>query len=156
MRKSDRQVGWVVRVLVVLAATWVMGMAVRPARAQEELIERKGPPPSDDLFIYPQSGQSPDQQANDKYECHKWAASQTGFDPTQSAGGVPPDQAAAKGADYQRAMRACPPSRQRTPTARFCAKMTPSTRQPVSSRRLGRCSTGLRKAVAADQRRPRF
>ncbi len=65
------------------------------------------PPPSDDMFIYPQSGQSEEQQANDKYECHKWASSQTGFDPTQSAGGGSPDQAAAKRADYQRAMRAC-------------------------------------------------
>jgi len=64
-------------------------------------------PPSDDLFIYPQNGQPADQQANDKYECHKWASSQTGFDPTQSAGGVPPEQAGGKRADYQRAMRAC-------------------------------------------------
>jgi hypothetical protein len=65
------------------------------------------PPPSDDLFIYPKNGQPADQQANDKYECHKWASAQTGFDPTQSAGGVPPEQAGAKRVDYQRAMRAC-------------------------------------------------
>jgi hypothetical protein len=65
------------------------------------------PPPSDDLFIYPQNGQPADQQASDKYECHKWASSQTGFDPTQSAGGVPPEQAGGKRTDYQRAMRAC-------------------------------------------------
>ncbi len=64
-------------------------------------------PPSDDLFIYPQNGQPADQQANDQYECHKWASAQTGFDPTQSAGGVPPEQAGGKRADYQRAMRAC-------------------------------------------------
>ncbi|HEV3180979.1 MAG TPA: DUF6515 family protein [Steroidobacteraceae bacterium] len=64
-------------------------------------------PPSDDLFIYPQNGQSEQQQSNDKYECHRWASSQTGFDPTQSAGGISPDQVAAKRVDYQRAMRAC-------------------------------------------------
>ena len=64
-------------------------------------------PPSDDLFIYPQKDQSPEQQANDKYECHKWASTQSGFDPTQSAGGVAPEQLAGKRADYQRAMRAC-------------------------------------------------
>jgi hypothetical protein len=64
-------------------------------------------PPSEDLFAYPQNGQPADQQANDKYECHRWASSQTGFDPTQSAGGVPPEQAGGKRADYQRAMRAC-------------------------------------------------
>jgi hypothetical protein len=65
------------------------------------------PPPSDDLYIYPQSGQTEEQQSNDKYECHKWASTQSGFDPTQSLGGVSPDQVAAKRADYQRAMRAC-------------------------------------------------
>ena len=65
------------------------------------------PPASDDLFIYPQNGQPADQQASDKYECHKWASSQTGFDPTQPAGGVPPEQAGGKRADYERAMRAC-------------------------------------------------
>src|SRR5712671_7159529 len=64
-------------------------------------------PPGEDLYIYPQNGQPADQQANDKYECHKWASTQTGFDPTQPAGGVPPEQAALKRADYQRAMRAC-------------------------------------------------
>jgi hypothetical protein len=64
-------------------------------------------PPSDDLFIYPQQGQSDEQQSNDKYECHKWANSQTGYDPTQANGGVSADDAAGKRADYQRAMRAC-------------------------------------------------
>jgi hypothetical protein len=64
-------------------------------------------PPGDDLYVYPQQGQSDQQQANDKYECHKWSASQSGFDPTQQAGGVPPDQVAARRADYQRAMQAC-------------------------------------------------
>ena len=64
-------------------------------------------PPSDELFIYPQNGQPDDQQAKDKYECHRWAASQSGFDPTQSQGGVAPDQVGGKRADYQRAMRAC-------------------------------------------------
>jgi hypothetical protein len=64
-------------------------------------------PPSDDLFIYPQNNQSAEQQSTDKYECHKWANSQTGYDPTQANGGVAPDQAADKRADYQRAIRAC-------------------------------------------------
>jgi hypothetical protein len=67
-----------------------------------------GPPAAEeDMFIYPQNGQSPDQQASDKYECHKWATAQTGFDPTQPGGGVAPDQTVARGADYKRAMRAC-------------------------------------------------
>ncbi len=67
-----------------------------------------GPAPAThELFIYPKNGQSPDQQAKDRYECHTWASSQTGFDPTVANGGVPPGEAAGKRADYDRAMGAC-------------------------------------------------
>jgi hypothetical protein len=63
--------------------------------------------PSDDVYIYPKNGQSEEQQGKDKYECHKWASEQSGFDPTQSGGGVPPDQSDSSRAAYQRAMGAC-------------------------------------------------
>jgi hypothetical protein len=63
--------------------------------------------PKSDLFIYPKNGQSEEQQARDRYECHTWAASQSGFDPTQPMGGVDDSQAASKRADYQRAQSAC-------------------------------------------------
>lgn len=59
---------------------------------------------SSSLYIYPRNGQSEEQTATDRYECHQWAAGQTGFDPTrgadQSAGSTGPD-------DYRRAMIAC-------------------------------------------------
>ena len=32
-------------------------------------------------FAYPRLGQSEQQAAKDRYECHRWAVSQTGFDP---------------------------------------------------------------------------
>jgi len=64
-------------------------------------------PPSTELFIYPNNGQSEEQQGQDRYECHVWAQGQTGFDPTAPDGGVPPDQTAASRADYNRAMAAC-------------------------------------------------
>lgn len=35
-----------------------------------------------DLFIYPASGQSAEQQRQDSLECRLWAMDQTGFDPT--------------------------------------------------------------------------
>jgi hypothetical protein len=73
----------------------------------ESAATTQAPGPSGELFIYPKNGQSPDQQARDRYECHSWASSQTGFDPTAANGGVPPDQTAAKRADYDRAMGAC-------------------------------------------------
>lgn len=33
-------------------------------------------------FAYPKAGQSEQQQSKDRYECHQWAVSQTGFDPS--------------------------------------------------------------------------
>jgi hypothetical protein len=53
-----------------------------------------------EVYAYPKSGQSEDQQATDRYECHKWAVAQSGFDPTrpQTGGSVE---------DYHRAMAAC-------------------------------------------------
>ncbi len=33
-------------------------------------------------FAYPNGGQSQDQQAADRFQCHQWSVSQTGFDPT--------------------------------------------------------------------------
>jgi hypothetical protein len=60
-----------------------------------------------DLIIYPKNGQSKDQQAADEYECHNWAHGQTGFDPTQPAGGVAPGDADRAHSNYDRAMSAC-------------------------------------------------
>jgi hypothetical protein len=66
-------------------------------------------PPSthEDLIIYPKNGQSAAQQAGDRYDCHSWAKAQTGFDPTQVGGGVPPGSAASGRSEYDRAMSAC-------------------------------------------------
>jgi hypothetical protein len=57
-----------------------------------------------DIFIYPNKAQSNEQQAKDKYECHRWAASQSGFDPTA---GPPTGGATSRSADYRRAQVAC-------------------------------------------------
>jgi len=64
-------------------------------------------PASDQLFIYPKNGQSAEQQDKDRYECHRWAADQTGFDPTVGGGGVASEQALGKRNDYFRAQVAC-------------------------------------------------
>jgi hypothetical protein len=50
------------------------------------LVGQAAPPPPSaaNLFVYPKNGQSADQQARDRFECHRWAAEQSGFDPTQS------------------------------------------------------------------------
>jgi hypothetical protein len=61
-------------------------------------------PTGTDLMAYPKNGQSAEQQAKDKFECHQWAVSQTGFDPTLGATAA---AAAGKRPDYMRAQAAC-------------------------------------------------
>lgn len=65
------------------------------------------PSGDDQLFVYPKNGQSAEQQATDRYECHTWAADQTRYDPSQPDGGVSPQQANDQRAAYFRAMTAC-------------------------------------------------
>lgn len=38
------------------------------------------------LLVYPEKGQTAQQQSQDKYECYQWAKNQTGFDPESAAG----------------------------------------------------------------------
>lgn len=66
-----------------------------------------GPSAGENVFVYPRNGQSPEQQAKDRYECHRWAADQTGFDPTREGVVVAPAALAPKRADYGRADNAC-------------------------------------------------
>lgn len=82
---------------------------VSPPDESAASTDSPAPPPSPngDVFIYPKNGQSEEDQARDKYECHKWAQNESGFDPTQVNGGVSPDQANTMRAAYQRAMGAC-------------------------------------------------
>lgn len=55
-------------------------------------------------YVYPQQGQSPQQQQNDEIECSRWATQQTGYQPSPSSssdGGIVSDRAlrgAARGA----------------------------------------------------------
>lgn len=56
------------------------------------------------IFAYPKQGQSEEQQAKDRYECHRWAVSETGVDPTI----VDEDKISLKDKrDYRRAISAC-------------------------------------------------
>jgi hypothetical protein len=71
--------------------------------------EQPSAPPSaqEDLIIYPKNGQTNEKQAADRFECHSWAKSQTGFDPTQPGGGVAPGAGMRSRDGYNRAMAAC-------------------------------------------------
>lgn len=72
---------------------------------EEEVVPQEKIP--DQLFIYPKEGQSKEQQATDRYECHRWAVEQTSFDPTKPGGDVQAGEHADKRLDYQRAIKAC-------------------------------------------------
>ena len=52
-----------------------------------------------DMFIYPEKGQSQEQQEKDKYQCYTWAKKETGFDPmeTPKASRPPPEKEEKKG-----------------------------------------------------------
>ncbi len=57
-------------VVLVIGITFLL--SVTSAMAQQQ-------------FVYPQKGQSAEQQKKDEYDCHSWAVKQTGFDPTAAA-----------------------------------------------------------------------
>jgi len=59
---------WFIRQLVIMI--FAIGLVAAVAKAQ-----------GSSLSIYPSNGQTPEQQAKDKYECTQWAASQSGSNP---------------------------------------------------------------------------
>lgn len=64
-------------------------------------------PVPEELFIYPKDGQSEQQQEHDKYECHRFAVRETGYDPTLPNGGVAPEAVTNQRSNYLRAQAAC-------------------------------------------------
>jgi Glycine zipper 2TM domain len=70
-----------VAAVAAIAAALLGGCVAAPVRTVGV------PPPRPvRLFVYPARGQSPDQQARDRYECHVWAVKQTGVDPSRATG----------------------------------------------------------------------
>ncbi|HEV2703605.1 MAG TPA: hypothetical protein VGV09_18410 [Steroidobacteraceae bacterium] len=56
------------------------------------------------IIAYPRTGQSEQQQATDKFQCHTWAKGQAGFDPTSQSSS---NASASARSAYGRAMSAC-------------------------------------------------
>lgn len=89
---------------------WNAGVGEYEVVQPPEGIESGGTtqtPPPDSIFVYPKNGQSAEQQAQDRFECHRSAVAATGYDPTVAGGVVPGDVARTKRADYMRAQAAC-------------------------------------------------
>lgn len=72
-----------------------------------EIIKEEPPLIADELFIYPKRRQSEQQQADDRYSCHRWSVNQTHYDPTLPSENIGITRLNHKREDYQRAMRAC-------------------------------------------------
>lgn len=73
------------------------------------VVESQSTPPysADELFIYPKKGQSEQQQADDRYACHRWGVEQSKYDPTEPPGNLPVDALSRLREDYHRAMKSC-------------------------------------------------
>ncbi|HSG66738.1 MAG TPA: DUF6515 family protein [Gammaproteobacteria bacterium] len=76
-------------------------VVAEPDGATERVAAAQAPSDSVSLFVYPNEGQDAELTRRDRYECHLWAAGQSGYDPTYSG------QDARLRSDYRRAMTAC-------------------------------------------------
>jgi hypothetical protein len=65
-----------------------IGVRVNPYPSQRPPKEERsgGEQRSVKMYVYPSGGQSEAQMTEDKYQCHVWAADQSGYDPTNGAG----------------------------------------------------------------------
>lgn len=81
------------------------GYVVSAPPAESKVVTQ--PQNSDQLYAYPEKGQNANLQAKDRYECHRWAVGQTGFDPSMPVGNLTGTQLVTKRANYRRAIAAC-------------------------------------------------
>ncbi|HEY5566303.1 MAG TPA: hypothetical protein VIM81_03550 [Gammaproteobacteria bacterium] len=70
-------------------------------RTRVRTVSDRGEVRTQKLYVYPAAGQSTEQTAEDRYQCHVWAVDATEFDPTLGAG------TAAEAEGYGRAFTAC-------------------------------------------------
>ncbi len=92
---------------------FLLAAASLPANAQyattppvEPQSPTAAPAGTEDISILPRNGQNEQQQWNDRYECHRWAVNQSGFDPSRRTNAPPGDTASGR-EQYRRALGAC-------------------------------------------------
>lgn len=76
------------QVKIVAMSVYLAAVLVLPVWAQNQ-----------ELIVYPNKGQSQQQQQQDQFECYQWAKGETGFDPMQipTATAPPPQMGAPQG-----------------------------------------------------------
>jgi hypothetical protein len=101
----------VIAVLAAPAFARADGIAQQPNSAQlASAVQPRGTlqaGPDGDWIVEPLNGVSYSQLARDRYQCDIWAVDQTGFDPMEDNGGVPPEGVPARRADYRSAEAVC-------------------------------------------------
>ncbi len=80
--------------------------AALPSSSSSE-SQSSAPASATHVVALPENGQSPDEQARDRYACYRFAVAQSGFDPLDAQAGVASADAARRQADYARAQAAC-------------------------------------------------
>jgi len=78
-----------------------VGLGVYPRYRSRTRTESEGEIRNQALYVYPAAGQSQAQMAEDRYQCHVWAADASDYDPTLGAG------TRAEAESYGRAFTAC-------------------------------------------------
>ena len=79
-------------------------VVTEPPRAESKAASE---PVSEEIYAYPRSGQSEQQQATDRDECHQWAVARTGYDPNRPPGNVAETDMTTNRSNYHRAEAAC-------------------------------------------------
>ncbi len=59
-----------------------VGVGVRVDGNRPRVTESAADPKALKLYVYPAAGQTEAQLSEDRYQCHTWAADQSGYDPT--------------------------------------------------------------------------
>lgn len=77
-------------VLALVGSSVLLAGCATPRPGRTYTRESYPPPPPTQVYAYPMHGQSPAQEDRDRFECHRWAAEKSGFDPGRAAYANPP------------------------------------------------------------------
>ena len=88
MRMSEREFSYRALAAAFLIVSFAL-VACAPVPQRVAVQPPPPPPPATQIYFYPMSGQTPEQQDRDRYECYGWAVKQSGFDPNVA---MPPEQ----------------------------------------------------------------
>ena len=77
MKKNQKSTGIRLAVVVSMTALLASVFVLASFKANVALAQK-------DFYVYPNKGQSQEQQEKDRYECQEWAMKETGFNPMKA------------------------------------------------------------------------